>query len=518
MEQVRGAASMRRRPAKVPRVAEVPLRPPGYAVRPPCAAPSGPDLPNWADHFVAVFVDELAQVRERLGSKVQIVSWSDCGGMAVETIARKQLIQAIGKRLEMTVTLKHYGYCDKSNDAQEFVRLNHSPLHITKDMMTLRNFETGTFTCASCGIDHELPTNGVDLYVCCFPCGPWSSRGKQLGFADKDGALCWQTIRTIKHMRPCLCAMEKVLRIDAKHVDADQSDLAVILNGINVELGDLYDVTILKGVDPCLAGFPVHKPRIILLGARKDVVVPSGLAKVASKAVQAPLPVRHDYRQLLGLQDPPIPWAKLWAAPDPSDQHKVLASGCRCSIDPYTPCPEHPCYCRSCGRNMTDCEWRKQHRQMIVKRLCNEKNNYDVIIQRYVPKLTYINLIEMAGFAGPQSCRERNMLNIISLLPELHPVPAVPGLVDKSQSISRAALRHDGTVPTMATNATMWSLPDARVLSVQEIGKLMGHDMCNTEVSGISETNLKKMLGLSLHVGTAGLIVCCLIASLAFAP
>ena len=172
MEQVRGAASMRRRPAKVPRVAEVPLRPPGYAVRPPCAAPSGPDLPNWADHFVAVFVDELAQVRERLGSKVQIVSWSDCGGMAVETIAMKQLIQAIGKRLEMTVTLKHYGYCDKSNDAQEFVRLNHSPLHITKDMMTLRNFETGTFTRASCGIDHELPTNGVDLYVRCFPCGP----------------------------------------------------------------------------------------------------------------------------------------------------------------------------------------------------------------------------------------------------------------------------------------------------------------------------------------------------------
>ena len=68
------------------------------------------------------------------------------------------------------------------------------------------------------------------------------------------------------------------------------------------------------------------------------------------------------------------------------------------------------------------------------------------------------------------------------------------------------------------TNATMWSFPVARVLSVQEIGKLMGHDMCNTEVSGISETNLRNMLGLSLHVGTAGLIVCCRIASLAFAP
>ena len=121
---------------------------------------------------------------------------------------------------------------------------------------------------------------------------------------------------------------------------------------------------------------------------------------------------------------------------------------------------------------MIDCEWRKQHREMIVNKLCNEKNTYDMTIQRYAPKLTYINLIEMAGFAGPQSCRERNMLNILSLLPELHPVPAVPALVDKSQSISRAALRHDGTVPTMATNATMWSFPDARVLSSKKLGSL----------------------------------------------
>ena len=74
MEQVRGAASMRRRPAKVPRVAEVPLRPPGYAVRPPCAAPSGPDLPNWADHFVAVFVDDAGErtLREQSANRLLV--------------------------------------------------------------------------------------------------------------------------------------------------------------------------------------------------------------------------------------------------------------------------------------------------------------------------------------------------------------------------------------------------------------------------------------------------------------
>ena len=62
------------------------------------------------------------------------------------------------------------------------------------------------------------------------------------------------------------------------------------------------------------------------------------------------------------------------------------------------------------------------------------------------------------------------------------------------------------------------AFPDARLLSVYEMGKLMGHNMGTTDVSEISETHLKKMMGLSLHVGTAGVMVCCLLASLAYAP
>ena len=191
-------------------------------------------------------------------------------------------------------------------------------------------------------------------------------------------------------MIPCLFATENVLRIDAKHEGADQNDLMVILNGINAELGALYDVTILKGVEPGLAGFPVHKPRILLLGARRNVVAPSGLGKIASKLLQAPLLVRHDYRQLLGLKDPPVPWAKLWSAPDPPDQHELLASGCRCSIDPYMVCPQHPCNCRGCGGDLMQCEWRKHNKQLIINKLCNEDTNYAAILDRYIPKITYI--------------------------------------------------------------------------------------------------------------------------------
>ena len=106
----------------------------------------------------------------------------------------------------------------------------------------------------------------------------------------------------------------------------------------------------------------------------------------------------------------------------------------------------------------------------------------------------------------------------MSLLPEMQPIYAVPGLVDKSQSILYTTVRHDATCPTMATNAARWSFPDARLLSVYEMGKLMGHNMGNTDVSEINETNLKQMPGLSLHVGTAGELLCCLRAYHAYAP
>ena len=160
MKRVRKAFVKRRPAAAGTCLGEVPLKPPGHAVH-----ASGPDLPDWAGHVVDELIGELAQVKARLGSKVQIVSWSDCGGMAVEMVAMKQLIQAIETRLGMTITLNHYGYCDKSKEAETFVMLNHPPLHVTNDMMNLRTFETGMFTCATCGVEHELPTNGVDLYV-----------------------------------------------------------------------------------------------------------------------------------------------------------------------------------------------------------------------------------------------------------------------------------------------------------------------------------------------------------------
>ena len=139
-------------------------------------------------------------------------------------------------------------------------------------------------------------------------------------------------------------------------------------------------------------------------------------------------------------------------------------------------------------------------------------------LHRHASQLNYVNLIEMSGIAGPQSCRQRNMLHATLLLSDLQPTRAISSLFDKTQGIARDGIFHVGTVPTMATNASMWRLLDARVISVQERGHRIGHDMDSARVHGICETHLNNLFGRSLRVGAGGLMLSRRLAALAHAP
>ena len=71
-------------------------------------------------------------------------------------------------------------------------------------------------------------------------------------------------------------------------------------------------------------------------------------------------------------------------------------------------------------------------------------------------------------------------------------------------------------VGTMATNAVMWSMIDGNILDVGEVFKLMGHREVLVRGNGYStkRQGLKKLLGMSLHVGTAGLCIASILASI----
>ena len=124
--------------------------------------------------------------------------------------------------------------------------------------------------------------------------------------------------------------------------------------------------------------------------------------------------------------------------------------------------------------------------------------------------LTYMQALELDKEAPlpirnvPQSARERNLLNVFARLPAAQPLRSTLMILDISQAIDRCHAKTDGTVPTMATNAKMWSIRAGRALEVVEMAKLMGHDLADVNLRGTSENQMRHMLGMSMHVTTAG--------------
>ena len=127
--------------------------------------------------------------------------------------------------------------------------------------------------------------------------------------------------------------------------------------------------------------------------------------------------------------------------------------------------------------------------------------------------LTYIQALELIDQPVPHSARERNLLNVYARLPAAQPLKTTLLIIDLSQAVNRCQPKFDGTVPTMATNAKMWSMRAGKALDVSEMSKLMGHDFSTADLERTSEYSMAKMLGTSMHVATAGYALIGLLAA-----
>ena len=132
--------------------------------------------------------------------------------------------------------------------------------------------------------------------------------------------------------------------------------------------------------------------------------------------------------------------------------------------------------------------------------------------------LTYIQALEMHNRDNdelklPHSTRERNMLNVFARLPVAQPLRSTVMIVDISQAIDRCYPKTDGTVPTACINAKLWSIRAGRALDVIEVAKLMGHELDEIDLKGITESQMRRMLGNSMHVATAGFALIGLLAA-----
>ena len=129
--------------------------------------------------------------------------------------------------------------------------------------------------------------------------------------------------------------------------------------------------------------------------------------------------------------------------------------------------------------------------------------------------LTYIQAIESAGLEGPTSARERNLLNMLARLPMAQPLQETLMVTDITQAADRQSIKYDGTMPTMTPQCKMWVLRAGRPLPVSEMAKLMGLDLNELILDSISAWSIRKMLGMGMHVGTAGFAICGLLGAVA---
>ena len=114
----------------------------------------------------------------------------------------------------------------------------------------------------------------------------------------------------------------------------------------------------------------------------------------------------------------------------------------------------------------------------------------------------------------PLSPRKRNLINVVAAGMAVQPLTTPLAILDKGQSLGRNALKTDGSVCTFATSSSMFAFGPAHTLTTAEMAKLMGHELDDFKLAGISEGKFRHMIGMSLHKGTAGFLMLGLLASL----
>jgi len=111
---------------------------------------------------------------------------TDCSGIE----APIQALQRLGVRF------RHEFSCERDEHCLESIKANYHPKRLDTDMTT-RDVRT-------------LPE--IDLYVCGFPCQPFSSAGKRQGVDDERGRgeIFWYCLDVIKRLKPSCIILENV--------------------------------------------------------------------------------------------------------------------------------------------------------------------------------------------------------------------------------------------------------------------------------------------------------------------
>ncbi len=460
--------------------------------------------PEWATGLVSLLCGhQWAEQSETLTLWV----WSDCAGMLTEMSAASYLEKALMAATPCRVRLRSYLACERDPACKRYILANFAPQHYADDVEH-RDFNASTFRCSICAATHSMPS-GIDLYVLCFPCTPWSRRGRRLGLEDPEARPFYIGVHTISVLKPCLFLMENSEAISDVTAGHETSELEQLMRYLRENLSVGYHIVTVRNVDPLSFQYPVGRPRLFIVGWREDLGAADKLQQPLNTLMQRGLPLEHTYQTLFPNEMHALYWDRVDTFCVDADLERRVQSGCTCSVDPMILCGAHSCKCGRCGASGLDCGWRKKMLSFIEQQF-----GVGWLQESQSRKITYIEALEQQGVAGPRSSRERNLLNVLALLPRMHPLSGTRAVFDISQSINRISPKYDGSIPTIATNSSMFVMKTGQHMTLWQLGELMGHKMESLKLQEITEACFRRMLGNSVHVACMGAFLLALLAPL----
>ncbi len=112
--------------------------------------------------------------------------------------------------------------------------------------------------------EHDIPSH--DIICAGFPCQPFSSSGKRLGFEDARGTLLYDILRIAKHHRPKVLLLENVRNFISHHEGKTLSTTLRLIKNCGY---DCY----YKLLNSSLFGVPQKRERVYFVCFHKDLQI-----------------------------------------------------------------------------------------------------------------------------------------------------------------------------------------------------------------------------------------------------
>lgn len=162
---------------------------------------------------------------------------TDCSGIEAPIVALQQL----------KIPFSHEFSSEIDRHCIATIRLNFNPKIIFGDMMERKL--------------KDIPD--IDLYVCGFPCQPFSAAGNRNGVRDPRGTIFWECLRVIRHKRPIIFVLENVRGLMS--IDGGETFKMMIAELEKLKVYSVY----WKVLNTADYGIPQSRKRVFIVGILK---------------------------------------------------------------------------------------------------------------------------------------------------------------------------------------------------------------------------------------------------------